>query len=334
MARARQSFTGRRPPRAPAAGLPCDPPGPARRPVPQAGQHPQAPASGPVIVLTYSFSGCRRLQDVLERVPELACTAGTGILGLCDMAARAWARVEESDGEHMSSLAATSIRATLVPMMTVMVARSSRARRWCETAAAEPAAAETFLRIVPGAQFLCLHRSCPEVVRAVLASSPWGIIGGQFIPYLQAYPGNTAAAIGAYWADSAGQLLDFEARHPESALRVRYEDLAGDPAATSRTISDFTGITPASPIPELAGDELPGVGTPAGGALGGGKPAGDLAGPDTGFPAAMLPPRLIQRINHLHDQLNYPHVSASAPTAQEPAAPAAWANGFRRPPAD
>jgi hypothetical protein len=60
----------------------------------------------------FSFSGWHRLQGELERVPELACTAGTGVLGMCDMAARAWANVEEGDGKQMSSLAARSIRAS------------------------------------------------------------------------------------------------------------------------------------------------------------------------------------------------------------------------------
>jgi hypothetical protein len=258
---------------------------------------------------------------MLERVPELACTAGTGVLDMCDTAARAWANVEERDGEHMSSLAAKSIRAIVIAMMTVMVTRSGRARRWCETATAEPAAAETFLRIVPGTQFLCLHRSCPDVVRAVLGSSPWGIIGGQFTPYLLAHPANTTAAIAACWADWAGQLLDFESRHPESALRVRYEDFASDPAATSRAISDFTGVTPASLMPEWAGDELLGVGTSG----------GDPAGLDSRFPVAMLPPQLTQRINHLHEQLNYPPVSASSPTSQELTGPAARRMGSGAP---
>jgi hypothetical protein len=156
----------------------------------------------------------------------------TGVFGMCDVAARARANVEESGGEHMSSPAARSIRAMAVSMMTMVVTRSSSARRWCETATAGPAAAGTSLRIVSGTQFLWLHRSCPDVVRAVLSSSPRGIPGGPFTPYLQAHPASTAAAIAACWADSAGQLLDFESRHPESALRVRYENLANDPAAT------------------------------------------------------------------------------------------------------
>lgn len=151
------------------------------------------------------------------------------------------------------------------------------------------------------------------MVRAVLASSPWGIIGGQFTPYLQAYPANAAAAIAACWADSASQLLDFESRHPGSALRVRYEDLAGDPVATSQAISDFTGLPPASPVPWLTEDEPPG-----------GTANGEPAGPDAVFPVRMLPPPLVQRINRLHEQLNYPHVAASAQTPQEPAGPAPW----------
>ena len=320
MARTREPVTGRRPPRVPPAGLRGDPPGPTQRPVPQPVQVQQAPGNGPVVVLTYHFSGWRRLQGVLEQVPELACTAGTGVLGMCDTAARAWANVDQNGGGHMSSLAAKSIRAMVTTMMTIMVTRSSGARRWCEIATAEPAAAEAFLRVVPGTQFLCLHRSCPDVVRAVLASSPWGIIGGQFTPYLQAHPGNATAAIAACWADSAGQLLDFEARHPGSALRVRYEDLAGDPAATTRAISDFTGVTPASPVPWLADDEPPG----------GGTSAGDPAGPDAVFPAAALPPHLVQRINHLHEQLNYPHVPEPAGPAGT-GRPGGGANGDGRP---
>jgi hypothetical protein len=298
MARTRQPVRGQRPVLAASAGPRSDRPTPSERPVPQAGQLSQAPASSPIVVLTYSFSGWRRLQVALERVPELTCTVGTGILGMCDMAARAWANVEESDGEHMSSLAARSIRAMAISMMTVVVTGSSGARRWCEIATAEPAAAETFLRIIPGTQFLCLHRSCPDVVRAALSSSPWGIIGGQFIPYLQAHPANTTAAIMAWWADSAGQLLDFESRHPETAQRIRYEDLATDPAATSQAISDFTGTTPASPVHQLAEDEQPGSGASG----------PDLAGLDTRLPVTMLPPQLIQRINHLHERLNYPQI--------------------------
>jgi hypothetical protein len=298
MAGTRQPVRGQPPVLAPSAGPRSDPATPSERPVPQAGQLSQAPASSPIVVLTYSFSGWRSLQVVLARVPELTCTAGTGILGLCDMAARAWANVEESDGEHISSLAAKSIRAMAISMMTVMVTGSSGARRWCEIATAEPAAAETFLRIVPGTQFICLHRSCPDVVRAALSSSPWGIIGGQFIPYLQAHPANATAAIMAWWADSAGQLLDFEAQHSETALRVRYEDLATDPAATSQAISDFSGTTPASPVHELAEDERPGSGASG----------SDLAGLDTRLPVTMLPPQLIQRINHLHERLNYPQI--------------------------
>ena len=321
MARTREPVTGRRPPRVPSPGLGSDPPGPSQQPVPQPGPVRQAPAPGPVVVLTYGFSGWRRLQGVLEQAPELACTAGTGVLGMCDMAARAWANVDQSGGEHMSSLAAKSIRTMVISMMTIMVTRISGARRWCEIATAEPDAAEAFLRIVPDTQFLCLHRSCPDVVRAVLASSPWGIIGGQFTPYLQAYPANATAAIAACWADSASQLLDFESRHPESALRVRYEDLAGDPAATSRAISDFTGVTPASPVPWLADDEPPG----------GGTSAGDPVGPDAIFPAAALPPQLIQRINYLHEQLNYPHLPEPAGLAGT-GRPGGRANGGPWPP--
>jgi Sulfotransferase family len=301
MARTRKPLARRQSFLVPSAGLSRDPSGPAQRSGPQAGERPPAAANAPVIVLTHSLAGGRRLQGMLERVPALACTTGTGILGMCDTAARAWANVEESDGEHMSSLAAKSMRAMVASMITVMVTRSG-ARRWCESATAEPAAAEAFLRVVPGTQFICLHRSCPDVVRSVLRSSPWGIIGGRFTPYLQAHPTNATVAIAACWADFTRQLLDFESRHPESSLRVRYEDLLSDPVMTSEAISDFIGLAPESPVQELAEDEL----------MDGDAGGGEEAGQDSGFPVAMLPPRLIQRVNQLHEQLDYPRMPASS----------------------
>lgn len=298
MTATRASRTSRRQPRGSVADRHGDTAGLVQQSEPQARERSQALANGPVVVLTFSFAGGHRLNSRLQRVPELACTTGTGILGMCDMVARAWENVEDSDGERMSSLAARSIRAMVTTMMTVIVARSG-ARRWCETAAAEPAAAEAFLRIAPNTQFICLYRACPDVVRTVLRSSPWGIIGRQFTPYLQAQPANTAAAIAACWTDSVSQLLDFESRHPQSCLRVRYEDLLSNPDATSAGIFEFIGVTPESPARGLADEyELPDGETDA------------EAWPE--FPAERIPPQLIQRINQLHEQLDYPQLSASA----------------------
>src|SRR5215469_8130534 len=115
MARVRGTLTPRR----------AEPGNPPRsRPVPEATGGGPASAAGPVIVLTYSFAGGRRLQAMLEREPSLACTTGMGILGMCDAAARAWRNTEDSDGERMSSLAVNSIRSMVSGMLTVLMART------------------------------------------------------------------------------------------------------------------------------------------------------------------------------------------------------------------
>lgn len=143
------------------ASLRSNPAEPAQRPVPQSGERSQEPASGPLVMFAYSFLAGADLQGGLGQVPELACAAGTDILGMCDTAARAWANVEESDGEHMSPLAVKTRRAMVATMKTVMMARSSGARRWCEIATVELAAAEAFLRIFPATQFICLQDEPP-----------------------------------------------------------------------------------------------------------------------------------------------------------------------------
>jgi hypothetical protein len=257
------------------------------------------PAAGPVIVLTYSYAGSRQLQMILERQPSLACTTGTGILGACDAVARAWRNAEDSDLEGMSSLAVNSIRSLASSMLTVVMVRTG-ARRWCETAAADASAAETFLRAFPGTKFICLQRSCPDVVHAALWASPWGISGGAFASYLLQQPTNVAAALAAWWADSAEPILDFEARHQQSCLRVRYEDLARDPDTTLASIFEFIGLVPEA---EISGPAEPPVGA-----------ADAAAGPpaaDAGFPSRQLPPMLLERINALHAKLDYPALSLS-----------------------
>lgn len=127
MTATRASRTRRRQPRGSVADRHGDTAGLVQQSESQARERSQAPANDPVVVLTFSFAGGQRLNSRLQRVPELACTTGTGILGMCDMVARAWENVEDSDGERMSSLAAKSIRAMVTTMMTVIVARSGDA---------------------------------------------------------------------------------------------------------------------------------------------------------------------------------------------------------------
>jgi hypothetical protein len=264
---------------------------PATRPVGAAGASDPKIRRGPVIMLTYAHSGAVNLMQALSMSRSLACTAGTGLLPLCDTAAATWQRVENR-GASASPLALQSIR-TLVATMTAVIQAEGGASRWCETAFVAPAAAETFLRVFPDTAFLCLHRSLRGVLAEGAAAYPWGLGSSPFWPHSAGHPGNNAETIGSYWAACAGQLLDFEASHPSSCLRVRYEDILTDPHHRVDEIFAHLGV---STRDLMAPGDLPGFPGLSGQADPGLEPP---------LPTERMSPELLAKLRELHARLDY-----------------------------
>jgi hypothetical protein len=259
-----------------------------------------APASrAPVIVLATPYSGAERLRSLLEGLPDLACTSGTGILPMCEQALAAWRSAEGRPGGPPSALGVSSTRALVSVIISTILAREGK-RRWCEACTATPEAAEAFLRLYPETRFVCLHRSCADVIRAALDASPWGITDPALAPFIRAQPTSTAAALTAYWAARTESLLAFEESRPQAALRIRLEDLATAEQATTRAIMSFVGITsPGSDTAPACGKARQEPGTP---------PAGTphTPRPDTAFPVGLISPAVLARANDLLRQLGYP----------------------------
>jgi len=142
------------------------------------------PSNAPVMVLAPAYAGASTLRSLLEDCPDLACTSGTGLLPLCAQAMATWRIADGRPASAPSSLAYTATRTLATTVITSILVREGKSR-WCEVAAVNPQAAETFLRLYPGARFLCLYRSCPGVIRAALDASPWGITDSAFAVYPQ-----------------------------------------------------------------------------------------------------------------------------------------------------
>jgi hypothetical protein len=248
--------------------------------------------NAPVIVLTSEYSGAERLRSLLSAGPGLECTTGTGILPLCDQAAVMWRRVE---GRALSPLAAASIRAMAANAIAIMLARGGN-RRWCEFAFAQPSAAETFMRLFPGTKVFCLHRTCPDVIHAALHETPWGLSNPALAPFTTTHPASTVAALAAYWAAHAEQLIAFEDSHADACRRIRYEDLVTRPGEEAAAILDFLGAEhePAAP-PWTEADAVT-----------------DPPGRGTGLPTDRIPPPLLARVNALMSRLGYPLISSAS----------------------
>lgn len=246
----------------------------------------------PIVVWSYVYSGARRVQQVLASDADLACTVSTGIIPLCEVAAETWRRVEGHGGQALSRLAVSTIRAIVSAQLTVILSGSGKPR-WCELATASPSALLPFLQVFPHARIICVHRSSLDVIRAGVHANPWGLQGQGMMPYVMAHPGNSAAALAAYWAHSTEQLLSFEADHPAVTHRVRYEDVVADSMQALTEVRAFLGLNYIATRQAFL--ERPDL------------PARDTTSPevDLTVPVEMLPVALRNRITVLHSELGY-----------------------------
>jgi len=243
-----------------------------------------------VIVLTHRHAGAERLRSLLTAQPDLACTSGTGVLPLFEQAAAVWRGVEGRADGRPSRLAASSISALTMPIITTVLARLG-GRRWCEFVTAPPRAVETFLQMYPRTRVLCLHRSCADVIDAAIHTDPWGLAGEEYAAFTATYPASTVAALTAYWTTHTDPLIAFEESHADACMRVRYEDLGDDSYLDG--LFAFLGMQP--PRLGLAEPESPaGVNPPHGRA--------DRAP----FPADQVPPALLAQADSLARRLGYP----------------------------
>jgi Sulfotransferase family len=268
----------------------------ARDPAGAATGRGDAARNPPVIVLTTPYCGAGRLVSLLARHPDLACTSGTGMLPLCEQAMATWRKADGRAAASPSALAATATRALATSIIISVLARQGK-RRWCEVAAANSPAAETFLGLFPGTQFVCLHRACPGFIRAALDDSPWGIADPAVAPFVRAYPASTVAALTACWVTHTESLLAFEQAHPRACLRVRVEDLAGTQHETAGKLAAFLGLD------GIDGQAAPGESNQP-------QPAPEDSGHEADLPVDLIPPRMLAQADDLLRQLSYPALPA------------------------
>jgi hypothetical protein len=271
-------------------------------PVRHSSTAPGLAAAGPIVVLSYPHGGGELLARALAASPGLTCTRASGLLPLCHGALATWQQVEGR--ETHSPLAVKSVR-SLVAGMWVSLQAGTGAARWTEFAYASAAVAGSFLQVFPDAAFACVHRRLPAVIAEVSDAYPWGLGSSPAWRYAARYPGDSLAAITEYWVACTSDLLDFEAAHPRSCIRVRDEDLASQPAHAA-AILDRLGTT-ASPGPARLdqgaeergrdGTEPPAAGRPP--------------------PLGQLPPQLLTRAGDLHVRLGYPPLQPESGTARQ-----------------
>ena len=270
----------------------------------------------PVFVLTSSRSGSTLLRFILDSHPELACPPETTVASTCASLLRSWAILEEagSEGRPLTDTAEVPAAGIAVVQSAIDGLFSSYLRRrgkqrWCDKSLDSHMYADLLAQAYPQAKFICLYRHCMDVIASGTEACPWGLHRFGFDPFVAQYPGNSVAAVGAYWTSCAQEILKFEEGHAAWCHRIRYEDLVTAPEATVSAMFDFLeleqvpGITrECFNIPHESngpGDEkiwFTDQVTPA------------AMGRGVRVPFAALPPPLLHEINEALARLDYRQV--------------------------
>jgi hypothetical protein len=125
-------------------------------------------------------------------------------------------------------------------LIAAVVARKG-GRRWCELAYATGGAAETFLSIFPAAKFVCVYRDWPAIARLAAGNDgPIAPMGG----VAKSSRDLRASSPADYWTEITATLIAFEKDHPESCIRVRYEDFQAVPSDVAGRLRSFLGVKP------------------------------------------------------------------------------------------
>lgn len=200
----------------------------------------------PVVVWGYPCSGLWLLWPMLTAVPQLACTAGSGLLSACGELARAWdmagrrGHALQSGEAGLPPVAVKPIRAAIAPLVAVVLADNG-VKRWCDMYRGAPRAAEVLLQILPGSKFVIMHRKCPDVIWSALKRLDINSIPN-FMPAIEENGGDKVAGVMQYWATHTAGVRAFSRRHPAACLDVRYEDVVDDPRAVAARLTSFLGF--------------------------------------------------------------------------------------------
>lgn len=215
------------------------------------------PAHAPVFIVGTSRSGTTLLRLIVDSHPDFACPPETGLPGACAQFARVWCTVEHAgtgerwmpaDEAILTPRAAAAIRETVDGIMSGYL-RAQGKPRWCDKSLEAYQYADVLAQVYPDAKFILLTRHVMDVVASGVEICPWGLHRFGYDPFVPQYPGNSVAAITAYWVSVMQSCRAFEDQHPDMCHRVRYEDLV---TAPEETIAGIFGFLGAEQVPGIA----------------------------------------------------------------------------------
>lgn len=266
-------------------------------------------AAPPAFILSCERSGSTLLRYIVDTHPEICCPGQLYLGQLCrDLhttirysLGQTFAAASE---EERAKLIAAETRRVVDELMDRYAAAKGKPR-WCDKTTLNLQYLKILDAVFPDAKHLCLYRNCMDVVYSSIECSRLGFMP-EFAPYVQKNPENIVAAMVENWVDKTRKLLAFEREHPARSFRVKYEELVLNPPQTLRPMFAFLDL-------EWNDDLLGAVFTTQHDAGSGDrkilfskKIEQDSVGRGATLPREDIPPDLLDEMNRLLVELEYP----------------------------
>jgi hypothetical protein len=195
----------------------------------------------PIFVLCLPRSGSTLLRKLLDAHPEVAAPAEGDLAYVCELVAALCKRVMTD--EEAATSATHAICQDVAARSLGAYAEATQKGRWCDKSLSSLVYADRVHEIFPNARFVCLYRNCLDSINSLIETGPWGYKGYGVETYARTYSDNLVHGFALFWLERMEKLIAFEHDHPDSCVRVRYEDLVRQPAATLATLFDNLGLS-------------------------------------------------------------------------------------------
>jgi len=263
-------------------------------------------SAAPIFILCTARSGSTLLRYILDTHPDVFAPAEMHLGRLCHVLERVFLGIAGPDAPGV----AADIRRHVDAIMDNHTRRHNK-QVWCEKSVRTVDYLEIVHRLYPEARYICLYRSCLDVVRSSLEVSAYGFDGYGFDEYVRASVGNTVDALIDYWHDKVSVIRNFELAHPAQSVAVTYEALVLD---TERTVSALFDFLQLRWTPELTAAifSTPHVRGPGDGKILHDTAIAPRVGGGASIPLARISADRLRTMNDLMRELGYPAVVASS----------------------
>ena len=273
-------------------------------------------AAAKIFVLCTPRSGSTLLRYILDAHPKICCPPELGLGPLAEHLYWAIfysvAQAQTSTEDERHPIAIAGVRRVIDDLMCDY-ARLKQKEFWAEKTPKNLQHAKRLNEVFPDAAYICLYRNCMDMVYSSIEGSRYGKMD-ELWDYRQIYQA---------WIEQTSEMLKFEREQPSKCFRVKYETLVLDPPGVLKKLFEFLGVEWGERLIDHVFTSQHDIGR--------GDPKVNFSnriyqnaiGKGSSIKRESVPPLLLEKINLLLEELQYPIVGPDWDHIPSPYLPAA-----------